>query len=215
MVADLYASRRDVNQWLPSGEITGSSRLASTALSGNETITLDGHGLETDDEVTVRAAEGGTLPAPLVEGTVYFAIRESNATFKLAATEGGSAIDFTTDGESVVVVKQPPYDAVIEYYSRWFDSFLPAHVVPLESPIHPIAKGVVAQLSAKALLNLDGKSSEIVKEAELAARVVAERFSKGLPLRGADATARSNLAVTSSLSATVPDPRGWGSGTLP
>ncbi len=215
MADDLYCSRRDVNRWLPSGEITGSSRLVSSALDSNDTITLDGHGLETDDEVTVRAAEDGILPAPLVEGTVYYAIRVTNATFKLSATEGGSAIPFTSDGESVVVVKEPPYDDVIEFYSRWVDTFLPAHLVPLTAPIHPLVKGIVAELSAKKLLNLDGKSSEIVNAAELVAMKQLERLAKGLPLRGADITAPANLAVSSYVSTATPDPRGWGSDSLP
>ncbi len=214
MASDLYCSRRDVNRWLPSGEITGSSRLAESALSSTETITLDGHGFETDDEVTVRAAEGGSLPAPLVEGTLYYAIRITNATFQLAATASGSPINLTSDGTSVVIIKQPPFYDVIEFYSRWADSFIPAHLVPLEAPIHPLVKVIVAQLSAKALLNLDGKSSEIVNAAELAAKAQLERFAKGLPLRGADATAPANLAVTSTLGA-VSDARGWGSGVLP
>jgi hypothetical protein len=214
MASDLYCSRRDVNRWLPSGELTGSSRIAASALASNDTITLDGHGFETDDEVTVRAAEGGTLPAPLVEGTTYYAIRVTNATFKLAATAGGAAINITADGESVVIVKQPPYDDVIEYYSRWADTFIP-HLAPLEAPIHPLVKGLVAQLAAKALLNLDGKSSEIVNQAELAAKAQLERFAKGVPLRGADATSSANNAVTATVTSDTPDPRGWGGEYLP
>jgi hypothetical protein len=209
---DLYCSRRDVNRWLPSGEITGSSRLAASAIASNDTITLDGHGFETDDEVTVRAVEGGSLPAPLVADTTYYAIRLTNAAFKLAATAGGAAIDITADGDSVLVLRPPPFDDVIEYYSRWADTFIP-HLAPLEAPIHPLVKGIVAQLSAKALLNLDGKSSEIVNQAELAAKAQLERFAKGVPLRGATATSSANKAVSST--SVSSDPRGWGTDTLP
>jgi hypothetical protein len=214
-VPNLYCTRRDVNRWIPSGEITGWSRLAASALASNDTITLDGHGLETDDEVTVRAAEGGALPVPLVEGTVYYAIRGSNATFQLAATAGGAAINITADGESVVVVKQPPFDDVIEYYSRWIDTLIPAHLVPLTEPIHPLVKGLCAELSAKKLLNLDGKSSEIVNQSELAAKAQLERLVKGLPLRGAEVTASANKAVTATITSATSDPRGWGADTLP
>jgi hypothetical protein len=211
MMAGEYCTRRDVNRWLPAGEITGWSRLTASALASSDAITLDGHGLETDDEITVRAVEGGALPAPLVEGAVYYAIRLTNATFQLAESAGGPPINLTANSTSVVVRREPPYSEVIEYYSRWADSFLPAHVVPLTEPIHPLVKGLVAQLSAKALLNLDGKSSEIVNSAELAAKAQLERLAKGLPLRGAEPTPeRSNLAVSSS----SPE-GGWGSGTLP
>lgn len=214
MATDLYCSRRDVNRWLPAGEITGSSRLAASALATSDAITLDGHGLETDDPVTVRAAEGGSLPSPLVEGTVYYAIRITNASFKLALTAGGAAIDLAGDGVDVIVLREPPYDDVIEFYSRWADAFLPAHLVPLQAPIHPTVKGIVAELSAKKLLNLDGKTSEVVNAAEVAAKAMLERFAIGLPLRGAAATAPSNLAISSSL-ASSSDPRGWGSGSIP
>ena len=217
MADDLYCSREDVNGWLPAGEISGWSRLAATVLASDDAFTLAGHGLETDTAVTVRAVEGGSLPSPLAEGTTYYAIRLTSSRFKLSATAGGSAINLTTDGDSVVVAREPDYDSKIEFYSRWADAFLPAHLVPLEAPIHPTVKGIVAQLAAKALLNLDGKSSELVNAAELAAKAQLERFAKGLPLRGAAATASANLAVTGSgvSASTGLDPRGWGSESLP
>lgn len=216
MAANLYCSRADVVAWLPSGEITGWSRLAASATASNDTITLDGHGFETDDALTVRAAEGGSLAAPLVAGTVYYAIRVSTSTFKLAATAGGAAINLTADGDEVVVIKEPPFDRVIEFYSRWVDAFLPAHAVPLTTPLSDewaLVRGLVAQLASKSLLNLDGKTSEIVTAAELAAKAQLERMVKGLPVRGASGT-RTNLAISSSLASTT-DTRGWGSGSLP
>lgn len=216
MASNLYCSRRDVNRWLPAGELTGSSRLASSAIASTDTITLDGHGLETDDEVIVRAAEGGTLPAPLVEGTIYFAVRVSNAQFKLAAAPAGAPIDFTADGAEVIVVREPSYDDTIEAYSRWADTYLPAHAAPLTTPLGPefaLVRLIVARLSAKALLNADGKSSQLVADAEEAAQKQLERFAKGLTVP-TKTGARTNLAVTSVLSGGT-DPRGWGSGTLP
>ena len=77
-------------------------------------------------------------------------------------------------------------------------------------------KGIVAELAAKKLMNLDGKSSEIVNQAEIAAKAMLERFASGMPLRPATGvtTAPTNLAVTSRIS-TRTDPRGWGSGSLP
>src|SRR5690606_30169535 len=101
------------------------------ATASTDAITLDGHGLENGDQVTVRALEGATLPSPLVEGTVYYAFRITNATFKLAATDGGAPLDIATNSSSVVVLKEPPFDDVIEFYSRWADALLPAHVAPL------------------------------------------------------------------------------------
>jgi hypothetical protein len=216
VAADLYCSRRDVHRWLPAGEISGPARIAFSALAADDAITLEGHGFETDDELQVRATEGGTLPAPLAEGTTYYAIRLMSARFSLSLTAGGAAINLTTNGTSVVVMREPPFDDVIEFYSRWVDAFMPAHLVPFEAPIHPTVKGIVAELAAKKLMNLDGKSSEIVNQAEIAAKAMLERFASGMPLRPATGvtTAPTNLAVTSRIS-TRTDPRGWGSGSLP
>ncbi len=214
MTADLYCSRADVNRELPLGSITSPSGLVASSVASTNAITYDGHGLETNDQVTVRAAEGGTLSAPLAEGTVYFARRITNATFELALVADGSAIDLTTSGVEMIVIREPNYDATIEFYSRHADAFLPAHVVPLQAPIHPTVKGIVARLTAKALLNSDGKSSDAVNAAELAANAQLERFAKGIPLRGAAVTSSANLAVSMSMG-TGTDPRGYGSGTIP
>lgn len=178
-------------------------------------LTLDGHGLETDDEVTVRAAEGGTLASPFSEGTVYYAIRLTNATFKLAATVGGAAINVTSDGVEMIVSKEPSYDDIIEFVSRWADGFLPAHLVPLgvSEDVHPLVKGVVADVAAKRILNINGQASAAVDEAEKSGRAILERYAAGLPLRGASVPARTNLAISSKQ--TGADDRGWGSRCLP
>ena len=91
-----------------------------------------------------------------------------------------------------------PFDDVIEFYSRWADGLLPAHAVPLAAPIHATVRGVVADCSAKRLLNIDGKSSEVVNQAELAGKAILERYAAGIPLRGATTTVRANLSVNSS-----------------
>lgn len=214
MASDLYCSRREVNAAVPAGEIIGPTQLASSALASTDVISLEGHGLETDDEVLVRAIEGGSLPSPLVEGTGYFAIRVSNARFKLAATAGGAAINLSTDGVEVVVMREPAYDDVIEFWSRWADGVLPAELVPLTAPVHPLVRGIVAKLSAKELLGRAGKSSELVNVTDIAAKAMLERYAIGLPLRGAPTVGSANLAVTAT--AGDADPRGWGAGgTIP
>lgn len=211
--ADPYCTRKDVIRRLPPGAVTSPAGLIASCLKDTDVITYDGHGFETDDELTVRAIAGGTLAAPLVAGTVYFAIRLTNATFQLAETAGGPAINLTSDGVSMMVTREPAFDEFIEYYSRWFDAFLPAEDVPLKAPIHPTAKGIVADLVAKRILNVDGKDSAAVNTAELAAKAQAERFAAGMQLRGAAVpTSPSNLAVSMS---GMTDPRGWGRDRLP
>ncbi len=184
-----------------------------------DALTLDGHGFETDTPVTVRAAEGGTLSAPLAAGTTYYAIRLSNATFKLAATAAGAAIDLTTSGESMLVSREPSYDNAIEFVSRWADVFFPAHAVPFTAPIHPLVRGVVADVSYKRLLNYDGKSSAAVDAAELAGKAILERYAAGLetlrPAAGVTTADYGERAVVATITDDTRDQRGWGSAALP
>lgn len=219
-MAVVYATRSDLDDFggLPDGALSNEGRLVSSVSTAGNTFTLDAHGFVTDEELEVRAVEGGTLPAPLTEGT-YYAIRVSDSVFRLAVIPGGVAIDLTTSGTGGVVVSKPlPIDRHLELYSRWVDDFLPAHMVPLEPdgegkfPI--VVTRLVALLAGKALLNRDGKSSEIVNQTELAAKAQLERWAKGIPIRDTGITASANLAVTATLSAAT-DPRGWGSGRLP
>jgi hypothetical protein len=214
VTADLYCSRRDVTRRIPPGSVTSIAATVLSSLAATDVITYDGHGLETDDEVTVRAADDGSLSAPLVEGTIYFAIRLTNARFKLAATAGGAAIDLTTNAVDMMVIREPLIDDHIEFYSRWADAFLPAHIVPLgrTEAVHPTVRGIVADLVAKRVLNADGKSSAIVDATELASKAQLERFAAGLVLRGAPVPASSNLAVTAPAGSI--DPRGWGGRAL-
>ncbi len=218
MTADLYCSRADVNKRLPLGSITSPAGIVASVSATTNVIEFDGHGLETDDEVTVRAIEGGSLPSPLAAGTTYYAIRLTNATLKLASAAAGAAIDLTTAGDEMFIAREPSFDDDIEFVSRWADGLLPGHLVPLESPIHPLVKGVVADIVAKRVLNANGKESAVVTAAELAGKAILERYAAGLPLRGAAVTSSANLAVTVTLAAAA-DPRGWfgteGSGTLP
>lgn len=210
-----YATRKDVHNYgLPRGLLASAARLAESAAASTDTFTLDAHGFDTDDAVVVRAEEGGSLPSPLVTGTTYYAIRESDSTFKLSATQGGSAINLTTDGVSVYVANDLPVDAVLEFYSRWVDDFVP-HLVPLESPYPVVVVATVAELAAKKLLTLAGHSSESVNEYEIAAKARLERWAKGIPIRDAAATASANKAIASSLFAQGNDSRGWGSSELP
>lgn len=216
-MADLYCTRRDLYRFgLPRGVLGASSRLVESSLATTDVITLDGHGFETDDEVAFRAAEGGTLSAPLVAGTTYYVVRMNDTTFKLAATEGGAAINLTSDGVSMLVATALPFDYVLEFYSRWVDGFMPAHLVPFTAGSVPVmVVAIVAELSAKKLMQLAGHTSDSVNDAELAAKAQLERWSKGVPLRDAVATGSANRAVITSVTVSGADPRGWGSGELP
>lgn len=53
----------------------------------------------------------GTVPAPLVEGTVYFVRDAATDSFKIAATSGGAAIDITSAGSTDCVMSSIQQDA--------------------------------------------------------------------------------------------------------
>lgn len=210
-----YATRADVYRYgLPRGQLANPGRLCASAIAVTSAFELDGHGFETDDALLFRAESGGELPAPLVAGMTYYAIRENDQTFKVAHAPAGAAIHLTSDGVSVVVATALPMDEVLEFYSRFVDAFLDAHLVPLKAPYPVTVTALVAELSAKKLLLLAGQSSASMTEAELAAKAQLERWAKGLPLRDARATASANVAYSESVSAPS---RKWApdGGTLP
>jgi len=210
-----YATRGDVFKYgAPRGSLVSEGREVASSLASSNVLTLEGHGFETDDAVLVRAAEGGTLSAPLSAGTTYYVIRLTDSTFKLAATAGGSEINLSSDGVSMIVSIALPFDEILEFYSRWVDDLLPAHAVPLDSPYPVTVVATVAELAGKRLQQIAGVSSVAMTEIETGAKARLERWSKGIPLRDAAATAATNKAVTASLVG-ISDTRGWGSETLP
>lgn len=221
-MAVVYATRSDLDDFggIPDGMLANEGRHASSVSASTDTFELDAHGFVTGEELQVRAVEGGSLPAPLAEGVAYFAIRVSDSRFKLSATPDGAVIDLTTAGANVIVAKPLPIDRHLELYSRWVDDFLPGHMVPLVPDLVTgafplVVTRLVALLAGKALLNRDGKASEIVNQTELAAKAQLERWAKGIPIRDTGITASANRAITATLSATTTDPRGWGSRMLP
>lgn len=73
----------------------------ATVQSGDDLVRSDAHGLVASRRIVFYPAEGEALPSPLVEGTDYFVLSSglTSDVFKISTTDGGSAVDFTTDGE--------------------------------------------------------------------------------------------------------------------
>ncbi|MBK8168157.1 MAG: hypothetical protein IPK64_19595 [bacterium] len=71
---------------------------------GTNELTIPSHGVVTGTSITFTADNGGTLPAPLVALTEYFAIQVSATVIKVAETFAlalvGTAIDITDDGDT-------------------------------------------------------------------------------------------------------------------
>lgn len=78
----------------PGGQI---ARQASV-LASTDFFTSPGHSLANGDQAVVFDAEGGGVPAGLVEGTTYFVVGVSGSTFQLSLTSGGAAVNVTADG---------------------------------------------------------------------------------------------------------------------
>jgi hypothetical protein len=97
----------------------------------------------------------------------------------------------------MIVTADLPWAQVLEFYSRFVDGFLPAHVVPLPTPYPVTVIGIVATLAAKRMQILSGLKSESMEEAEAGAAKQLQRWAQGLPVRdAATATQPANLAVT-------------------
>ena len=203
-----YCAIADVYSWIPRGSVKSSRRLLSSVSASTEVLTLDGHGLATDDAVTFAAEAGGTLPSPLVAGTTYYSIRLSDSTFSVTTAAGGSAINLTTEGENVALVCDAPWDLWIAKSSAIIDEKLLAHVVPLTAPYPQIVVDYTAGMVAECALAWGDIASTGISERMKLVRADFERWvTKGAPIRGAIVPRASNLAVRSSAEAA--DPRGW------
>lgn len=64
-----------------------------------DVIQSAGHGLVDDMRVIVANVLAESLPAGLAEGTLYWVVGADTDTFKLAATQGGAAVNVTSVGE--------------------------------------------------------------------------------------------------------------------
>lgn len=208
--SDVYAVTRP-------GSIPSEARLCASALAAGDTFTLDGHAFLDDDPVSFRADVDGSLPAGITAGTTYYAIRVSDSAFKVAATEGGAAVDLTTDGDLVLAVRERPMTRWIDWASTEVEQMLPAHVVPVDTDAVPtIVRAVTAKLAAYQARVWSGRNEEDLATLLDEARKMLTRWGRGVPVRGTDAPTAANLAVARS-AASAADPRGWGNvdGTLP
>lgn len=74
-----------------------------TADAATDVITSPAHGFADTNQIVFY---GGTPPAGLTEGTIYFARDVTTDTFKVAATSGGVAINLTSAGSNQCVVSK-------------------------------------------------------------------------------------------------------------
>lgn len=207
-MARRYCSPADVYALgVPPGALVCPARVVSAADPDSDRLEIEGHGLADGQAVTMVTDPGGSLPSPLDLLTVYF-VRlveigvglTSDSMIQLAATVGGAAIDLTDPGNGsfrLAVGIGLSLEAEIEAQSRWFDSLITGHQVPLEDPIPQWVKSVVAKRTAASMvrqLRL-GDMQSILDEAEHVTRDVLRMASSGLSLRDSAATPPANLAM--------------------
>ena len=80
----------------------GSLFPVAASVSGN-VFTIAGHGLSTNDPFRVLSV-GGSVPAPLVAGTTYFAGSVTANTFTALSSSGGSVVPLTNTGSGTIYV---------------------------------------------------------------------------------------------------------------
>lgn len=215
-MASAYCTAADVYAiaGIQRGALPNPGRVVESVSTGANTLTLGGHGYGADAALLFRAEDGGSLPAPLAEGTTYYAIPLTDDTFSVSASAGGAAVNITTEGSRIVVSGQLPVTEAIEAASAEIDDMMPAHVVPFET-VPATVKRICADLAAARLLLATGAWSELWQRREELARKQLERFARHVPIRGAVVPPSASLAVVGVVSGT--DPRGWAptGGTLP
>lgn len=92
---------------LYSGAI-GTYQGMGTALAATEYLTVPGlTGVANADRIAVFAPPGESLPTGLTSGALYYAISVSGNQLQLSATNGGSAINITVDGEFIAYKVTP------------------------------------------------------------------------------------------------------------
>jgi len=87
-------------------ELVAGHLTPATADKTANTLTAQGRTFANDDVVRLLNS-GGKLPAGLAANTEYHVVNASGSSFKLEATQGGSAIDFTDDGQGTHFVSNP------------------------------------------------------------------------------------------------------------
>jgi hypothetical protein len=179
-----YCEKSDVFRWFPRGSVTNPARLVSAVSTTAETLTVDGHGLSADDEVTFRAESGGSLPSPLVLGTTYYAIPVTESTFQVATAAGGAAVNLTSAGSNVLMISDLPWASWIESATSEIECTLPAHALPIAAPYPAVLTRYTAGIVAEMAMVFCGVSSESIQVQLDRVREELAMWRKGIAIRG-------------------------------
>lgn len=205
-----YCDKSDLYAYgLPRGSTPNPGRLVAAVDVATDTLTLAEHGLSDGDSFLLRPEGAGSMSAPLVANTKYFAVSTTDDTFKVAASDGGPAINLTTTGERMVLVVPLQIPAAIRWASSMLDQFIPAHAVPLEGePLPPVLRAVCAELAAGKLTRLMGRNSKTITTMVDDAGKLVARWGKGVPIRGENEP-QTNTNLARAATAPYCDRGGW------
>ena len=91
-----------------------------TADSGTDTLTTTiAHDFLLNTRVKVSVSGGGSLPSPLLAGTIYYVSAPSGSDLQLSATRGGAVIDLANDGSGTLSIT----DVALDYTVRDMSGF--------------------------------------------------------------------------------------------
>jgi len=97
------ASLKDVT---PQVMDLGPPLIQAQALASNDEFTLGAyHNFANDDEVYVYQPSGASLPGAITEDTLYYIVNLSGDVCELSLSQGGSAVNVTSDGDCILVGK--------------------------------------------------------------------------------------------------------------
>ena len=123
-MADLYLTRsnRQFAKYANCTAVATSGQVSAwsgvTGVAATDIITVTGSAFLDGYSLTFTSITGG---AGLVTGTKYFLVNTSGATFKLARSQGGTAINLTTDITAATVLLQT--NDVLVWSSEFRDTF--------------------------------------------------------------------------------------------
>jgi len=91
--------------------------MAWTFLASTDVFTTYAHGFSNDQRVVLNDVATAGLPTGYDETTVYWVVAVATDTFQLSATQGGAAVNGTTNGEGFVQRCVPEIFAAQGQYS--------------------------------------------------------------------------------------------------
>lgn len=97
------------------GPLGSSKQLVATVQAADDIFRSDAHTLVNDSKVVFIPIANESLPAGITEGTDYFVVNATADTFQVSVTQGGAAINLTTDGEVAVFDIVPSVPDVSAY----------------------------------------------------------------------------------------------------